>query len=234
MKVGFVDKIALDREHCRKSDGEEVRGVSWSGVDSLRKLLCACLPQYCFSRSRHRSEHRSRLLTALSQYKHFIIYQIHVQTSYSRRIHVRNASQYVEFEPNAYSSSRSNSSSFPLQIFLLTLTLGIIERFLANTHSPYAISLPLALNIVRRGMEDGAIVPDRNIIHILPLEPDLQIMIVADQSHEPLQQSFAFELGHVVDVSDVGADREDGLPTCHWVGAHYGMDGSKLRPDILR
>ena len=121
----------------------------------------------------------------------------------SRRIHVRNASQYVEFDPNAYSSSRSNSSSFPLQVLPFTLTLGIIERFLPNTHSPYAISLPLALNIVRRGMEDGAIVPDRNIIHILPLEPDLQVMIVADQSHEPLQQRFAFELCHVVDVSNV-------------------------------
>lgn len=58
-------------------------------------------------------------------------------------------------------------------------------------------------------------------------------MIPRNQVIEPLEQIVALVLGHVVDVSDVGADGEDGLPACDGVGADDGVDRLQLGADVL-
>lgn len=55
--------------------------------------------------------------------------------------------------------------------------------------------------------------------------PDLQIVIVRNQRHKPVQRGAAFSLSQAVDVLHVVADGEDGFPACHGVGADHRVGG---------
>ncbi len=68
-----------------------------------------------------------------------------------------------------------------------TLALRIKEWFLTNADSPHPIPLTLSLNIIGCRMERRPIIPNSNIIWILPLEPNLQIVIINQQPTKPLQ-----------------------------------------------
>jgi hypothetical protein len=107
------------------------------------------------------------------------------------------------------------------------LTLWIEIRLLPDTHSPDTISIALALDVVGRGVEDRPIVPDGYIVAVLPLEADLQIVVVDEQAVEPVEQGFGLFVRDIVDVADVAADREDGLPARGRVGAYDGVDGCR-------
>jgi hypothetical protein len=82
-------------------------------------------------------------------------------------------------------------------------------------------------------VEDGTVVPDGNIVGILPLQPDLQIMVLVHQLQEPVQQLLALLLRHAVDVLHMPAHGEDALPPGHGVCAHDGVDGLELGADVF-
>lgn len=88
-------------------------------------------------------------------------------------------------------------------------------------------------------MENTAVVPDRchqvslelfvgieievqrtDVILVLPLQADLQVVVLVDQVKEPLQEVVALLLRDAVDISHMASNRKDALPPCHRVGAH--------------
>jgi hypothetical protein len=71
------------------------------------------------------------------------------------------------------------------------------------------------------------------IVRIPPLMPNLQIMVIDDQTHKPIQQSPALLLRQPDDALDMMPHCEDGLPACDRVRANDGMDGAELRADVL-
>lgn len=60
---------------------------------------------------------------------------------------------------------------------------------------------------------------------VLPLEPDLQVMVLVDKVQEPVEQLCALLLSQAIDVLDVTANREDALPASDRVGADDWVDG---------
>lgn len=64
------------------------------------------------------------------------------------------------------------------------------------------------------------------IVGVPPLMPDLQIMVIDDQTHKPIQQSPALLLRQPDDALDMMPHCEDGLPACDRVRANNGMDGA--------
>lgn len=77
------------------------------------------------------------------------------------------------------------------------------------------------------------VIPDREIVGVLPPVTDLQIVVIDEQSHEPGQQRLALELGDVVHLGHVLADGEHGLPAGDRVGANDGVDGLEQLADVL-
>ena len=88
-----------------------------------------------------------------------------------------------------------------------------------------AQSLSQPLIIRRRSMVNTPVIPNRYVIRILPAMSDLQIMILHDQPHEPLEQRLRFQRRHVIDVLHVLADCEDGFPACDRVCADHRVNG---------
>lgn len=77
------------------------------------------------------------------------------------------------------------------------------------------------------------VIPDGEIIRVLPLVADLQIVVIDEQSHEPCEESLTLLLSHVVNLGNVMAECEDGLPARDGVGADDGVDGFEELADIL-
>src|SRR5271155_3145607 len=73
-----------------------------------------------------------------------------------------------------------------------------------------------------------------NIIRILPLEPNLQVVILVHQFQEPLKNRFALLFGQPIDVSNVTADWEDPLPSSDRICADDWVDGFELASYIFR
>lgn len=113
-------------------------------------------------------------------------------------------------------------------------TLGIQIRLLAQTNGPLPQPLAKPLIIIRRRMIDAAIIPDRQIILILPAQAHLQIVILHDQLHEPLEEVLALRLAHLIDALGVVADGEDALPARDGIGANDRVHGFEVGADVER
>ena len=122
-------------------------------------------------------------------------------------------------EPNYYLRLLINDP----QILLPRLAVRVQVRLLTQTNSP--LPGPRALIIESRRMIHAPIIPNRQIIHILPPLADLQIVILHNQLHKPVQSMLALFLGQPVDLLHVVANCEDRLPACHWVGSNHGVLG---------
>lgn len=72
-----------------------------------------------------------------------------------------------------------------------------------------------------------------NVVRVVPLEPNLQIVVLVNQVQKPVQQLGTLLLGQTVDVPDVPTDGEDALPTRHRVRPHDRVNGLELGADIL-
>ena len=59
-------------------------------------------------------------------------------------------------------------------------------------------------------------------------------MVRQDLVIETLEELFALFSVQLIDIFGDGADREDALPACDWVGAHDRVDGSQSRANVLR
>lgn len=68
-------------------------------------------------------------------------------------------------------------------------------------------------------VEYASVIPDGDVVLILPAEANLQIVVLNKEFQEPIEQTFGFSTSDAVDVADVRADGEDGLPSCDGVGA---------------
>jgi len=67
----------------------------------------------------------------------------------------------------------------------------------------------------------------------LPLEPDLEVVVLVKKVKEPVEKLLALLLSDAVDVADVTSNGENTLPPSHWVGPHNGMDGLEDGADVL-
>lgn len=83
-------------------------------------------------------------------------------------------------------------------------------------------------------MVHAPIIPNRHIIHPLPLEPDLQVMILHNQLAKPPQEMLALVLGQPVDPLHVVAHGKHRLPPRDRVGADDGVHGLEHLADVLR
>lgn len=78
------------------------------------------------------------------------------------------------------------------------------------------------------------VVPDRQIVHVLPAVPHLQVVVLDDELHEPAQEVRRLLVAEAVDLLHVVADGEDGLPAGDRVRADDGVDGLEELADVLR
>lgn len=94
-------------------------------------------------------------------------------------------------------------------------------------YSDSPISKPLAKTIVveRCSMKNTSIIPNSNIILILPPEPYLQIVIVQHKPHKPIQQILALLGSDTIYMLDMASNRENRFPTGDRVGSHDWMHG---------
>lgn len=88
-------------------------------------------------------------------------------------------------EPNYYLRLLINDP----QILLSRPAVRIQIRLLTQTNSP--LPRPRALIIKSRRMIHTPIIPNRQIIHILPPLADLQVVILHDQLNKPVQRMLA-------------------------------------------
>ena len=71
--------------------------------------------------------------------------------------------------------------------------------------------------------------PERtNVVLILPLEPDLSVMVLVDQFQEPAQQMLALRFRYAVDVFDMGTNWVYGLPASDRVRTNDWVDCLEL------
>lgn len=63
--------------------------------------------------------------------------------------------------------------------------------------------------------------------------PNLQIMILHNELHEPIQRMLALSLTQALDALHMVSDREDRLPPGDWVRADDGVLGDQLGADVL-
>ena len=77
------------------------------------------------------------------------------------------------------------------------------------------------------------IIPNRHIIHALPLVPHLQIVVLHNQLNKPIQKVLALLLAQAMNALHVVADGEDGLPARDRVGADDGVHGVERLADVF-
>ena len=77
------------------------------------------------------------------------------------------------------------------------------------------------------------VIPDRQIVRILPSMSNLKIMIVNNQSQKPIKKPLALAFCQPVDVLHVVAQREDRLPPCDGICTDYWVHGNQLFADIF-
>lgn len=68
------------------------------------------------------------------------------------------------------------------------------------------------------------VVPDGQIVDILPPVADLQVVVLDDELDEPVEEVLRLGLAQPVDLLDVVAHGEDALPARHGVRADDGVD----------
>lgn len=82
-------------------------------------------------------------------------------------------------------------------------------------------------------MIHASIIPNRQVIHILPTKPDLKIMVLNDELDEPIEEPLALGLGEPVDALHVVADGEHALPPRYGVRADHRVDGLEDLASVL-
>jgi hypothetical protein len=77
------------------------------------------------------------------------------------------------------------------------------------------------------------IIPNREIIRILPPVSYLQIMIIHHKSQEPVQYAFTLSFSQSINFLHVVAECENALPAGDGVGAHDRVDGFEDFADVF-
>lgn len=82
-------------------------------------------------------------------------------------------------------------------------------------------------------MVHAPVIPDSEIVLVLPSVPDLQVVVIDEQSHEPVEQRSALQISDIVHLRNVLADGEHALPASDGVGADDGVDGLEKLANVL-
>ena len=82
-------------------------------------------------------------------------------------------------------------------------------------------------------MIDGSVIPDGQVVDMLPLEADLEVVVLHNQLDKPVEEVLALLVREAVDALDVVADGEHGLPPRYWVGSNEGVNGLENLADVL-
>lgn len=116
-------------------------------------------------------------------------------------------------------------------------TLRIKVRPLTQAYRPVALALAQALlkDVVGGGsMVHAPVIPDGDVIGVLPLVAHLQVVVLDNELHEPVEEVLALLLAQAVDALAVVTDGIDGLPAGDGVGADDGVDGLEDLAHVLR
>lgn len=73
-----------------------------------------------------------------------------------------------------------------------------------------------------------------DVVGVLPLQADLQVVVLVHKAQEPVEELLALLIGHAVDVAHVPANGEDALPSGHWVRPDDGVDRPEDLSDVFR
>lgn len=82
-------------------------------------------------------------------------------------------------------------------------------------------------------MVDGAVVPDGEVVEVLPAVADLEVVVLDDEVDEPVEEVARLVVGEALDALDVVADGEDALPARHGVRADDGVVRLEGFPYVL-
>jgi len=137
--------------------------------------------------------------------------------------------------PPPHLSGSSSSRLLSRQRLLPGDARRVIVRPLTQAHRALSRALTeIQIQIIGRGgVIHAPVVPDGQVVLVLPPVAHLQVVVVDDQADEPVEQRAALESCHVVDLLHVRTDGEDGFPASHWVGADHGVDGLEDLADVL-
>ena len=104
-----------------------------------------------------------------------------------------------------------------LRLFLIVQTeilttrfaVWVKVRFLTQAHCALPGSWTLTLVVERRGMVHTSVVPYSKIVLILPPMTDVEIVVLDNQLHKPIQRMLALFFGQAIDLLDVVTDSKD-------------------------
>lgn len=82
-------------------------------------------------------------------------------------------------------------------------------------------------------MINASVVPDSQVILVLPPIANLKIMVLYYQVEKPSQQTCALCFTHFVDPLGVLADGKDALPSCDRIRADDRVDGFDVSTDVF-
>lgn len=82
-------------------------------------------------------------------------------------------------------------------------------------------------------MENLTVFARTNVVGALPLQPNLEVVVLIQQAKEPVEELPALLLGHLVNVAHVDPDGEDALPPRHRVRPDDGVLGAEDRAHVL-
>jgi hypothetical protein len=68
---------------------------------------------------------------------------------------------------------------------------------------------------------------------IVPLEANLQVMVLGDHTEELIKQVSALTISQTIDVLDMMTNSENGLPSSHGVSANNRVLGGELAANVL-
>lgn len=106
----------------------------------------------------------------------------------TRRYHILGRGCRFFFSGKLYLTLEAGESSSPFGLppaLALWVKVGLLPQ--ADSPRPLSLTQPLLADVVRsRGVIDAAVVPDGEIINVVPSVAHLQIMVLDDQLDKPV------------------------------------------------
>ena len=112
-----------------------------------------------------------------------------------------------------------------LQRLTPALAVGIEIRTLATPNRTISAPITEPHKVESSTMERTPVVPNGDIVDVLPTEPDLQVVVVFQKLLEPRQEHIAFLLRYAVDELAVLADGVQTLPAGDGIGSNDRVFG---------
>lgn len=103
---------------------------------------------------------------------------------------------------------------------------------LPDSHSPIPKPLPQPLIVKSRRMKHTPVIPNRQIILVLPLQPSLQIMTIRDNTQQLLQHLLTLISMQLVNLFRKRTKRENALPSRNRIRPNNGMHSSETAADV--